>query len=366
MWLSNTSGLIKEYTGWGKLSLREAPYTYARVSAMKSKLIRRDDYNKLMKMKVGDIIRFLQETDYKREMDEMAVSHTGVELVEFALNKSIAKTFAKLKRIAEYDDLRIVMEEYMKRRAIWNIKTIIRGKFIGEDESKIKELVMATSRGEEAFLNELLKKDSVEDVIRSLKFLSPEQTKNALDLLRDKRTLFGVENTLDNYYYSSLLEFSKRIPSQGIVIREFIRNEIDVLNIKTVLRLKKHFMPLKEIEKFIMLKGARISKESLARLASADSVENVIALLQKMGYRKAFKDAGEKSKKDLAYVELRLNKYMLDRVALLLHKHPLSVDVILGFMFAKEIEIRNLRTIIKGKQLSLKEEFIEGELVIGG
>jgi vacuolar-type H+-ATPase subunit C/Vma6 len=34
-------------------------------------------------------------------------------------------------------------------------------------------------------------------------------------------------------------------------------------------------------------------------------------------------------------------------------------------MFAKEIEMRNLRVLVKGKQFQLPEQFIEQQLVIG-
>ena len=81
--------LVEEKESRRKLSLGEAPYTYARVSVMRSKLLKRDDYNRLMKMKLNDIIRFLQETEYKKEMDEIAMNYSGIDLVEFALNKNL-------------------------------------------------------------------------------------------------------------------------------------------------------------------------------------------------------------------------------------------------------------------------------------
>lgn len=59
-----------------------------------------------------------------------------------------------------------------------------------------------------------------------------------------------------------------------------------------------------------------------------------------------------------------LYKYLLEKSILLQHQHPLSIDIILGYMFAKEIETRNLRVIAKGKQLGLSNEFIESQLVM--
>ncbi|HLC99322.1 MAG TPA: ATP synthase A1 subunit C [Candidatus Nanoarchaeia archaeon] len=349
-----------------KLKLGEAPYTYARIAAMRSKLIKKDEYNRLMKMKLNDILRFLQETEYRKEIDEMAVSYSGIELVELALNKNLVKTFLKLKRIAEYGDLRLVMAEYMNRRDVWNIKTILRGKSINEKEDKIRDLLIPIGELDQKFFDELLKKESVEDVIRSLKLLTKEQAKEAVEFFSERKSLFVIENTLDNLYYSKSIEFSRQMPKQGAFFRNFIENEIDVLNIRTILKLKKEGMQKKDIEKFIFYSGARLKKHDLLRLARAEDIDSMMGMLNKMGYEKILKDVYDKSKKDITKVELRLNRYLLDRVILLLHQHPLSIDVILGYMFAKEIEIRNLRTLIKGRQLGLKDEFIENELVVGG
>ncbi len=62
-------------------------------------------------------------------------------------------------------------------------------------------------------------------------------------------------------------------------------------------------------------------------------------------------------------IESELQRHLMNRAILLYHQHPLSIDVILGFMFAKEIEVRNLKIIMKGKELGLDEEFISKQLI---
>ena len=50
----------------GMLALGKYPYTYARVSVMRSFLLRKEDYHKLMKMNVNEIISYLQSSQYKK------------------------------------------------------------------------------------------------------------------------------------------------------------------------------------------------------------------------------------------------------------------------------------------------------------
>ena len=57
--------------GWfDKIRIGMYPYTYARVSAMKGKLIQRDQYQKMLRMGTNEVTKFLQETEYRKEIDE--------------------------------------------------------------------------------------------------------------------------------------------------------------------------------------------------------------------------------------------------------------------------------------------------------
>ncbi|MBD3314122.1 ATP synthase A1 subunit C [Candidatus Woesearchaeota archaeon] len=347
------------------IRLGQAPYTYARVAVMRSKLVKRDDYSRLMKMKVSEITKFLQETEYKKEIDEMAVNYSGVELVELALNRNLVRNFQKLKRIAEYEGLRLVMQEYMKRRDIWNLKTILRGKFSGQDENSIKDMLIPVGLLSEPSMDALLKKESVDEIINEMPYLSKEAVKEASEYFREHKSLFAAENLLDRAYYTNALDFSRRIKRQGIVFREFIEEEVDVVNVKAILRLKKQGMKKQDIISSLIPSGT-LSHSDIEKLSGAEDLDSAVSMLDRMGYAKILKDAYDKSKKDISEIERRLNKSLLDKTILLLHTHPLSVDVILGYMFAKDIEIKNIRTIIKAKQLGIDDEFVQKELVIGG
>ena len=59
-----------------------------------------------------------------------------------------------------------------------------------------------------------------------------------------------------------------------------------------------------------------------------------------------------------------MSVYLLRKENLLIHQHLLSANYILGYLFAKENEVRNLQIIFKGKSLALKPEYLEQLLVI--
>ena len=79
-----------------KLRLGFYPYTYARISVMKSLLITPDRWASLVKMGFNEILRYLQDSGYKEEIDALGVEKQNLAALELALNKNLMRTFKKL------------------------------------------------------------------------------------------------------------------------------------------------------------------------------------------------------------------------------------------------------------------------------
>ncbi|MEK6868776.1 MAG: ATP synthase A1 subunit C [Nanoarchaeota archaeon] len=344
-----------------KLRLGKYPYTYVRTSVMKSLLFRKPDYDKMLKMGFSEIAKFMQDSNYKKEISELASIHSGADLLELALNKNLAYTFKKLMKISP-KELGLVVREYAKRKDIEDLKTIIRGKFTNTDEKAVFDSVTSAGTLSREYQHELIKKESIEQVLKDNKIVNFSLLEKGLAYLKEKNSLAMIENSLDRFYYDNLIEFSKLLPQEGALFRKFLAMEVEVLDILALLRLKKS--RIGNARDFIITSRGSINPK-IIRMAELDDLDELIKALEDTQYKKAI-DKGVEDFKDtgsLITLETELYKYLLKQSSLLLHQHPLSVDIILGFMLAKDIEIRNLRILIKGKQLGLSEEFIEKQLV---
>src|SRR3989338_2754580 len=83
-----------------KIRLGFYPYTYVRTAVMRTLLISKEEYPKLLKMSFNEITRYLQDSIYKKEIDSLATELSGPELLEIALNRNLATSFEKLRRIS--------------------------------------------------------------------------------------------------------------------------------------------------------------------------------------------------------------------------------------------------------------------------
>ncbi|MDO8740495.1 MAG: ATP synthase A1 subunit C [Candidatus Woesearchaeota archaeon] len=349
----------------GKIRLGSYPYTYVRVVVMRALLLKKEDYHKLMKMELDEIARFLEDTNYKSEINALAAKYSEADLLEHALNKSLVNTLAKLKRISP-NELDLLINAYLKRNDIFNIKTILRGKYVKAGEDEIGALLLPTGSLSYTQLINLMKLATIEDVLKNAGMIPFDELKEAVESYKNENTLAMIEAALDRSYYNELLQFTKRLSRQEKLFREFIEGEIEILNIMTILRLKRENLDSNSIKKYLFFSGKKDKDSELMKLLNAEDLDELLKLLEKKQYGAIIKDGLKilNEKGTIIDLEIGLYKFLLKKSMLLQHQHPLSVDVILGYMFAKEIEVRNLKTIIKGKQLNMDETFIENQLVM--
>ncbi len=128
-----------------------------------------------------------------------------------------------------------------------------------------------------------------------------------------------------------------------------------------MLRLYREKLSREEIFKYLIFPGGEVTE-----LIKSTNLDDLLEKLAKSKYKDFIKPGIDKLKSENSMVDIEITfyRYLLKKSILLLHQHPLSVDLILGYMFAKEIEIRNLKIITKGKELGLSEEFMEKQLVM--
>src|SRR3989338_11051878 len=103
-----------------QIKLGTYPYTYVRTAVMKSLLFKREDYGKMLKIGFSEIAKSMQDSSYKKEINELANDYSGADLLELALNRNLAESFKKLIRISP-EKLALLIREYAKRKDVEDI-----------------------------------------------------------------------------------------------------------------------------------------------------------------------------------------------------------------------------------------------------
>jgi V/A-type H+-transporting ATPase subunit C len=341
----------------GKSTGRISRYAYitARVRVMKSRLIPKDMYPKFLNMEIPEITRFIEESDYKKDVDELARKYSGVDLVEHALNENLALTYRKLIEISQ-DEANFFITEYLRQWDIWNIKTILRGKYYGASEEEILEAVVSAGQLRYRDLTQIVKIATVEGVVAALSetpyFPAIQDYKGG--------PLADLENNLDKLYYLRLLRSIGDSPGEKLFLK-FLRTEIDVKNLKTLFRTKKAGMEREDIIRLLILGGMELKENDLLRLAALPYQEFVRSL-EEYSYWNAISSQIEEP--SLLNIEIGLDRFGLEYASKISYYYPLSILPVLDYILGKKNEVDNIRIIVRGKETRLPEEIIKSHLVM--
>jgi V/A-type H+-transporting ATPase subunit C len=349
-------------------SLRRGNYEYAttRVKAKKSSLLTKDNYPKLLMMDLNEIGRFMGETKYKVEMTELATRYSGVDLIELGVSKNLARTYREVISFCT-GDLRDMVSTYLRRWDFWNIKTILRGKYSGASLEEIQEDLVPAGNLNEESLNSLISLNTPREVLDALTAKGDMHIPEELLANFEKGgTLAPIEDYFDKFYYERLLAAVMPDTKPKRDFLTLIKREIDITNLRTLLKLKQANIPAEKIRTYLIKGGRDLDLAELNRLAGLETFDQLIDELSKLPFYNEIKEGVETAKQtgNLSEAMLALQHYLVSESEKFSHMYPLSVLPVIDFLIRKRIEVDNLRIIARGKASGMQPDAIKKLLVM--
>jgi len=337
-------------------------YVNARVRARRAALFSDDEYRKLVRMSPSEIARYMEESEYEREINELGARHSGVDLIEYALNRNLAKHFNDLLRFSE-GQLYGLIARYLRKFDAWNVKTVLRGIYSGASREAIETDLIHAGEFDEKLIDRLLEASTVEDVITVLDgTIFGEPLEAAFEDFEETGVLVPLENAVDRTFYEKLLE---DLPSSEPVklYREFLEAEIDFRNAINTLRLARSGADIDPSAYFI--EGGELfdARELTALVNTPDELVNRIRD-SKYGRKLSGPLDELESTDSLIAFERALESVLLKYSRRLGNVYHLSVCPVVAYILMKEREVENIRAIARGREAGLSETEIEQELVI--
>ncbi len=349
---------------WSLFSSGNYPYVCARVRAKRASLLPLDTYRKLLLMDTYQITRFLGESQYKKEITELGVNATGFQLIDLALNKNIAEVYQQILGYSD-GDLATLLSAFLQREDIWNIKTILRGKSYHAKPEEIMKAIRSAGQYPESYWQTIIQKSkTVQEAIELLKGNSYyEIVASFKDEWETNPDL--CENKLEGAYYQYLLN---SIPSRSEANRlflDFVREEIDLMNLKTLLMTKYESVEPATIFSMI-LPGGKIPEKTMQRLINTIDFKQFLEELPTLPEVQPIRDYLGTIEKtgSLSSLIRALEKNHLTNATKKSYLHPLSILPILDYFIRKRIEVENLRILARAKEKGLPEQTIKELLVI--
>ncbi len=350
-----------------KLVLDMAPYAYtnARIQGMRARFLSKSKLEEMMTSdSVNGVIQLLEGTDYETHTSELARLETVTPYqVNAALRNSLTESYRTLMRISP-DNIKPIIRTRLKSMDVMIIKAAVRAVHSG---NPVKSVIGGAVPGmlSKAQVSSLEDVESVEDLLSKLGATEYAVPLNeVLQEYNETHNIRLVESTLDKYAYD-LIWNSIRTPSEGNtrIFRTFIGKEIDLLNLKIIIRCTREGITYDKALDYL-LRGGIVVDEDLAKgLLESTDIGSLISMLENTPYGTIFRDMHVSPSDSLLNIELALDNYLVDLATSISTSNPFGIGPVIGYMTMKAAEVRNLTAIVKGIEAGLDIDDVTGILI---
>ena len=348
---------------------RDYGYSNARVRGMRARLLGKYFFDELMEAAdLGRIIQLLDETEYGPDVEAEIIKGRTPAAMDEAFRANMVRTFHKVMGFvnAEAHDL---VATLLGRWDLFNIKSIVRGKHMHLTSGEIEDGLYAVGVLSNVDLHYLAGLEDVRAVVDTLvTWGSPYAVPLRGNLAAYETTgnLSVLELALDCYYTGWAAKRLSGRKTNTKLARRILGLQVDSINLLTTFRLLKSDVGEIDPKDFFLPGGAYVSEELFLKMAALSDVDEVLAALVSTPYAKhleavviLYEEEGS-----LAVFERALEDYVMRKALDAGHGDPLGVGIVIGYLWAKQNEITNLRIIVKGKSVGMPADRMRKELIL--
>ena len=206
---------------------------------------------------------------------------------------------------------------------------------------------------------------NAESVTEMVDYIPRKDLRNMLERC-DRSTIGGVEHALDRFYLESMEKASAKVPRAiRAGMKEFLEVQIDMINLKNLLRMIKTGVPEERKKEYAFTEGKNVHGGMLERICEAETIAEAVEAIGTTPYgplfREVFKDY--KTTGRISLFELELDKFWINYVENFAMKMNTTVGPVIRYLTEREFEIRNIVSVLRGLSIPGGKK-IAGELMV--
>ncbi len=330
-------------------------YSNTRVKAMEAKLIKSQEMQGIASAKsIQDILPVLIQTDYSQSLVEYGGIDIAHSLIDYALSRNMASNLEKVIRITPAKK-RHILKHVAGKWGIDNIRVAIEAKARGMPFEEVSKYIIDFGTYNNALIKEAMKEQDLAAMLTRLsKGVEAKPAKAALSAYASSKSVYDAIDALESEYYRSMQGIAHELRSmKEMRAAEIISMNMDMVNLLTLIKAKRHGLPFSEIEEGL-LHGGSIERETMR---SAYAEPDLAAMLSRQHAFDLSKSiALYKEKKQLLPFEIEMRNKLFRTSLKYLRRSVLSLGAILAYVYLKEVEVFTLRILIKSKAYGLSSE----------
>jgi V/A-type H+-transporting ATPase subunit C len=268
------------------------------------------------------------------------------EDLEKALNQHTAEIYGKVTRTVP-GEMKDVIKDLLKIYDAKNIKMVFRSIQNGTPIEKRAELIHQIGTLKEHVLKTLVESKTIEEATSELETTEYGKIVSAaMPKVQEQKNLIPLEMAIDKYVYEKAhkkIAISK--DKNMVAVTIMFGTKIDILNLKTMLRLRSSGGKIDNIDNFLIDASYGFTQEKLKAIAKAETVDEILSQLEGTPYSDVLSEVSTSFKEtgSLYQIEKAIDEYYEKTVKQLSIKYGLGIGPALNMITGKERDAKKIR-----------------------
>jgi len=343
------------------LSILKYSSANAKARALFAKLLTKTDYEELLgKRSVHEVAAYLKKhAGYGSLLSNINESTIHRAELEQELKASLYIDFIKLNRFLGGDVGEFLKAAFL-RFEVEDLKMLFRIVYTEEGSELLKNSLVFLETYSKLDLKKLSASKDISGAIEALRGSEYYKVLSHFLNATNRQSLFDIEVSLDLHYFMKILRLKEELLSGAD--RKSVTNtfgtETDINNILMIYRCKRLFNMDKELTfKYVIPYRHHLTKSQLVGLTESSNVNDFKTKVSKTMYKGIFKPDEENM------WETNSMNYMYRLYRSRLYQGSFNLGTVLAYLHLKEIDIKNIITLIEGIRYSLPKEEIKSYLI---
>jgi len=345
-------------------SVAKYAYINAKVRGMMGRLLTKEAIDSLIGAEsFQTMVRLLEQSPYGPRLAELPFEEINSRNLDRVFSEDFIEAFNVVYRSSP-NEVREFLDRVRMKFEARTLKTLIRVKVANLPLEEAMRYVIPVGTLTMDLCEELLRKKDLKEMVDVIPIkIFKEAIKEKWRYYEETENIFPLEVAIDKTAFEEIWRYiednMKGVDKQ--VAERVVGTEIDTINIKIVLRGKFLGLDPLTIQRLLLKVNYRLRKEFLQKSLEAKSVNEVIETLAAYPYHmggivKSFQtillEALRKYEKKelLTGIEVELDKLIYEVSKKAGFGNPFQIGTILCYLNLKWFEIKNLKTIVVGKE----------------
>ncbi|MDD5347584.1 MAG: V-type ATPase subunit [Candidatus Omnitrophica bacterium] len=338
--------------------LAKYSFANAKIRAMLSYLIEPSELSSLADTKdIYELCEGLKKTVYRSLVEQLDLEDYNLKKVEKDLLRQDIAIYRKVHDALSSRREKALAALLLERYEVEELKVILR---IWHKKAAVPadDYIIAEEIVRPLPVKKILTAATIEEIILLLDDTPYKKPlMGARDKFKERGSVFYLESALDMDYYTRLGKCIDGLsPQDKKIARRILGVAVDIENINWLIRLRKYYaLGMGEMLEGVLPGGTWVTKDKVREFYASDGLAKVVesvALGPYAGLKNLVED-------NVLLIENFLYDFLSREIKKALSGFPFTIGTVIGYLFLKHQETRNIISLFNAKRFGLKKSEFE-------